>query len=167
MFISEKTDPSRCCLWLKPNFSFAQMSKKNKPTNPSPCLHADTLPRGKLPTPDSCITPLTSHIERTDPAAPEVVEAADASCRKRLLIRVQVEGGRVVSESSHYTEDWAPPRPSIFHLPSVHSPSSRCRAQSNKILTKLDQTAVVLFFSSPFLLLLLRLLLLLLNILSI
>lgn len=84
------------------------MSKKtNKPTNPSPCLHADTLPRGKPPTPDPSITPLTpSPVKRTDPAAPEVVEeAADASCRKRLLIRVQVEGGRVVSESSHYTED--------------------------------------------------------------
>lgn len=81
------------------------MSKKtNKPTNPSHCLHADTLPRGKPPAPDLSVTPLTPSIWRTDPAVPEALDA-DASCRKRLLIRVQVEAGRVVSESSHYTED--------------------------------------------------------------
>lgn len=64
-------------------------------------MHADTRPQA----PDPSSIPPVAPVSRTDPAAPDPPAGADASSRKRLLIRVQVEGGRVVSESSHYAED--------------------------------------------------------------
>ncbi|KAI3365992.1 hypothetical protein L3Q82_009824 [Scortum barcoo] len=64
---------------------------KNKPTNPSPYLHADVHLPEKPRAPEPNVVPPTITI--IPPA------------KKRLLIRVEVEAGRVVSESSHYTED--------------------------------------------------------------
>lgn len=102
------------CVTLKSKLSFAQISK-NKPTNPSPYLHADVhlpskpyLPeKQQLPSKpekpqaqEPTIVPPTTII----PADTDIPEVCPVS-KKRLLIRVQVESGRVVSESSHYTED--------------------------------------------------------------
>ena len=83
------------CVPLKSNLSFAQISK-NKPTNPSPYLHADVhLPEKEPRAPEPTVVPATTIIPPEYPAS-----------KKRLLIRVEVEAGKVVSESSHYTEDW-------------------------------------------------------------
>lgn len=84
---------------LKRNLSFVQMSK-NKPTNPSPYLHADVQLPEKPRAPEPTVTPATP-ITGTD----TVIPPAYPTSKKRLLIRVEVEAGRVVSESSHYTED--------------------------------------------------------------
>ncbi|XP_037618301.1 keratin, type II cytoskeletal 8-like isoform X1 [Sebastes umbrosus] len=67
---------------------------KNNPTNPSPYLHIDAR------------LPLKQHLpEKPRSPKPTVVPAAYPASKKRLLIRLDVEEGRVVSESSHYTED--------------------------------------------------------------
>lgn len=66
---------------------------KNKPTNPSPYLHADVKPPEKPRAPEPTVTPATP------------ILVTDTASKKRLVIRVEVEAGRVVSESSHYTED--------------------------------------------------------------
>lgn len=111
------------CVPLKSNLSFAQISK-NKSTNPSPYLHADDhLPSKKhLPqrprTPEPTVVPATTVIPESTiiptapvtPATTIILATAHIppmypTSKKRLLIRVDVEEGRVVSESSHYTED--------------------------------------------------------------
>lgn len=80
-------------------FCLDQISK-NKPTNPSPCLHADaplpskTCPPEKPREPEPTIIPATTFTPPEYPAS-----------KKMLLIRVEVEAGKVVSESCHYTED--------------------------------------------------------------
>lgn len=80
------------------------MSKKkqNKPTNPSPCLHADIHPPDKPRVPEPILVAPATPVTGTDPVIPA---AAFSTSKKRLLIRVEVEGDRVVSQSSHYAED--------------------------------------------------------------
>lgn len=75
--------------------------KQNKPTNPSPCLHADIHPPDKPRVPEPVVAPPTP-IAGTDPVIPAAVFPTS---KKRLLIRLEVEAGRVVSQSSHYAED--------------------------------------------------------------
>lgn len=76
--------------------------KQNKPTNPSPCLHADIHQPDKPRVPDPIVAAPATPIAGTDPVTPAT---AFPTSKKRLLIRVEVEGGRVVSQSSHYAED--------------------------------------------------------------
>lgn len=80
------------------------MSKKNqnKPTNPSPCLHADIHLPDKPQVPEPIVVAPATPIAGTDPVIPA---ATFPTSKKRLLIRVEVQGGRVVSQSSHYAED--------------------------------------------------------------
>lgn len=97
---------------LKSNLFFAQISK-NKPTNPSPYLHADVhLPPTRYvpakpkatesnPARDIAITTTTSTIAPDTTIVPPVSPAT----KKRLLIRLEVEEGKLVSESYQYT-DW-------------------------------------------------------------
>ncbi|CAB1327725.1 unnamed protein product [Coregonus sp. 'balchen'] len=68
-----------------------EMRLLNKPTNTSPCLHADIdFPSKPLLT----LKPLP-----LDTVAPPTIP------RKRVLIRIEVEEGKVVSKSSHYSDD--------------------------------------------------------------
>lgn len=85
--------------------SSAQISKnKNKPTNPSPYLHADVHlqptqqhhPLEKPPDPEITVVTATTIVPEDSVTRP--------ASKKRLLIRVEVEAGRVVSESSCYTD---------------------------------------------------------------
>lgn len=71
---------------LKSNLSSAQISK-NKQTNPSAYLHSEV------------------HLPEKPQAPEPPADPADSPLFKKfLLIRVNVEKGRVVSESSHYSE---------------------------------------------------------------
>lgn len=91
------------CVALNPNLSFTQISK-TKPTNPPPYLHADfqlLAQRGarekpQAPKPTTIITP-------------HLIQAANPQAERRLLIKVHVEAGRVVAQSSHYTDDYKSP----------------------------------------------------------
>lgn len=82
--------------------SFATQISKNKTTNPSPYLHADVHLPEKPGAPEPTIVPATTFIPK-DTVIPPVPVCPYS--KKRLLIRVEVEAGKVVSESSHYTED--------------------------------------------------------------
>ncbi|KAM8722638.1 keratin, type II cytoskeletal 8-like isoform 1-T1 [Acanthopagrus schlegelii] len=82
-------------------------------TNPSPYLHADVHLPVKPRAPGRTIIPPTTSKRPTTTSVPadDIIPAGtvtppeDPASKKRLLIRVQVEAGRVVSESSHYTDE--------------------------------------------------------------
>ncbi|KAG8004556.1 Keratin [Nibea albiflora] len=66
-----------------------------------PYLHADVHQPEEPRAPEPSIIPATTVI----PEIPVSNPAAYPASKKRLLIRVEVEQGRIVSEISHYTED--------------------------------------------------------------
>ncbi|MED6241178.1 hypothetical protein ATANTOWER_001715 [Ataeniobius toweri] len=113
------------CSSLKSNLSFAQISKKQT-TNPSPYLHAEVhlperkhrkeekhLPerenlrekhlQEKPPAVESTVVPNPS--ETLDPTQePPAATPPSTPAKKRLIIQLQVESGRVVSEFTQYSE---------------------------------------------------------------